>query len=250
MSEQTALQVDDKRALPAPVAEESARIGQMLQLAVERGIAPEALEKLVNLHERISDRMAAAEFARAFAEFKRRCPRIEKRRSSEGTGQRSGARFAFRYANIEDIAEAVDPILTELGFSYGFDAETIGGGMKVTCRLRHVAGHSESASFTSPVDSALPVSNQQKHVGASTYGKRQALIGVLGLVTVDEDTESAHREAVSEEQAWTLETLLNELKGKVDPAAFLAWAGAESVEAVPAAKYAAAVSFLERKRKA
>lgn len=248
MSDQTAMQIGDRQILPAAVADEAARIGQMLQLAVERGVTPEALEKLVDLHERISARMAAAEFSRAFAEFKRRCPKIEKTRSSQATGQSSGARFAFKYANIEDVAEAVDPILTELGFSYSFSSDMDGQNVKVTCRLRHVAGHVEEATDSQPLGSSLPVSDQQKRISATTYGKRQALIGVLGLVTVDEDAEGANREAITEEQAATLDALLDELKGKVDRHRFLAWAGASAVAEIPAAKFAAAVSMLERRR--
>ena len=68
------------------------QIAQLLQVAIDKNISVEAMEKLVELHERVSARQAASEFAAAMAEFQAECPSIPKTSTAKIVTQ-SGAGY-------------------------------------------------------------------------------------------------------------------------------------------------------------
>ena len=83
-------------------------IGLILQQAVAQGMAPEGLEKLMALYERMSDRVAAHQYAAAMAAFKAECPAIPRRtENSQFKVTRDGVQVPRRYASLEDIAQTI-----------------------------------------------------------------------------------------------------------------------------------------------
>lgn len=217
-------------------------IVRLLELAVEKAVPVEMLERLQALHERVSDRAAAAEFAHAVAEFQSRCPPITKTATAE-IATKSGARFKYQYAELDHIARTIAPFLRELGLSYSWDSEMADKLMRVTCTLRHVNGHSTTASFACPVESLMGATEQQKHGAALTYARRQSLIQVLGLTTCDPDTDGANPEPITEQQAQDLDALIQELQ--VDKGRFLQWAGVSTLAEIPARNYGAAIKSVK-----
>lgn len=222
-------------------------ITAMLTLAVEKGVDVAALEKLVALHERVTDRAAAREFAEAMARFQAACPPIAKTSTAEIV-TKAGGRYGYRYAELDEIARTVRPLLESNGLSYTWDSDMDGGNLRCTCTLRHVNGHAVTARFTAPVDSAAAMSGQQKHAAALTYSRRQSLISVLGLTTCDPDTDAASTETITDAQAAELTAALNDCGG--DLAGFLRYMKAESIEAILARDYASAVAAIEKKARA
>ncbi|MCP3978251.1 MAG: hypothetical protein GY716_02810, partial [bacterium] len=132
----------------------------LLKAAIDQGATPEALEKLLTLHERIADRKAAMEFAQKLAEFQADCPPIPKTSTARIT-TKSGIQYGYKYAELDTIANTVRPKLHGLGFSYSWDSAEDKGQLSVTCILRHVNGHREQSSFSCPTDSAAPVTGAQ-----------------------------------------------------------------------------------------
>jgi len=218
----------------------------LMKLALEKGEAGvESLERLLTLHERVSDRAAAQEFAASLADFQSKCPSVQ--RKSTAKVNSSGAGFSYKYAELDEIAKTINPHLHPLGFSYSWDCEKIEGGLLCTCVLRHVNGHREKASFPCPTESRAGMSAQQKQAAALTYAKRQSLIQVLGLTTCDPDADGADIETITDDQALNIAALIDEVKA--DEKRFLKYLGVSEVHAIRAADYSNAIKALERKRR-
>ena len=225
-------------------------IAAMLQTALEKGIPVEGIEKLVMLHERVSDRAAAQEFAAALADFQRACPPIPHNKGAAFV-TKAGAKVEYSYASLDEIARDAGPLLHERGFSYGWDSKLDEKGtLTCVCTLRHLNGHSTTATFSCPTASDAAMSAPQKVAAALKFAERQTLSQVLGLSTCDPDDdagESEGREPISEEQFATLESLITEVGA--DRKRFLSYLGVEKLEDVTRAAYRGAVTALEQKRK-
>ena len=224
-------------------------ITRMLEKAVESGIAVEALEKLVALHERVSERAARAEFFSAMGQFQIECPPIPKKTRAD-INTKSGARFHYQYAELDDIARIVRPVLHRLGLSFSWDSKVEDRSATVTCIVKHINGHHEASSFTCPVEGSGRMSAQQETSGAWTTGRRQSLIQALGLTTCDPDLDGGQPTGVgyiSESQVAEIDGLIREVGA--NERRFLRFMGAESVEKIEARDYEKAVHALQEKRK-
>lgn len=224
---------------------------ELLHLAVEHKLPVETLERLQALHERVSDRAAAIEFAQDLAAFQAACPPIAKT-STANVVTKGGARYSYKYAELDQIARTVRPLLAKRGFSYGWDSELRDKTLHCVCTLRHVNGHSEKANFSAPIDSAAGMSEQHKVASALTYARRQSLIQVLGITTADPDTDGASPEPITQAQADDLRDLIEECGANLTR--FLKWAKIERIEDLPTRDYESAVNAVravgdERRRK-
>lgn len=211
----------------------------LLRVAVEHKLPVETLERLQALHERVSDRAAATEFAHELAAFQEECPPITKT-STASIATKSGVRYSYTYADLDHIARTVRPLLGKRGFSYTWDSEVREKTLHCVCILRHVNGHAERANFAAPVESPAGMSEQQKHAAALTYARRQSLVQVLGLTTTEPDTDAANVEPITREQADDLRDLI-ETEG-ANLTRFLKWAKIERLEDLPARDYESAVN--------
>jgi len=198
-----AAQLSSERAVAPPSA-----IHPMLALAIEKGLGVDGIERLVALAEREADRNAAREFMDAMAAFQAECPPIRKTSEAEIV-TKSGARFAYSYAELDEIARTIRPLLHKHGLMYAWDSALEQGGMRVTCSVAHVGGHRVSASFTAPLDPEARMSAPQRSAASLTYGRRQSLIQALGLTTTDPDTDAAREnEKITPDEVLVIEALL------------------------------------------
>jgi hypothetical protein len=218
--------------------------------ALEKG--PEAvgaLERLIDLHERIQRRNAELEFAGALARFQDQCPAIP-RTSSAQIVTKSGGSYGYKYADFEQIVETTRPHLRANGFSFTFDAASRDGQLVVTGTLRHINGHLVTSSFSLPTSASNPGMSEQQKVGAAmTFAKRQVLCSLLGLSLTDPEADGQDPTKMSESQVANLRALLSEVDrdGKT-LARLLALLGVDRLEDALARQYDAAVRSLENKR--
>lgn len=223
-------------------------VGNLLQQAIDKGISVEGLEKLVALHERMADRLAAQEFADALAAFQQECPPIPKNKTAEIVTHK-GARYRYEYATLDAIANTVRPLLHQHGLSYSWDSATQNGVMDVTCTIRHRNGHRESARFTLTVDNPSAMNDQQKHGAALTYGRRQSLVAALGLTIGDPDTDGVEPGAcVTPEQVARLEEAFEGVRMSKDKLYRVLGIEAEALADIPQALYPTAMNLLRLKR--
>jgi hypothetical protein len=230
---------------------EASDVSSLVRLAVEQKVPVEVLERLVALQERVTERNARAAFFEAIARFQERCPQIQKVKTADIVSKRTGGKFSYKYAPLDEIAHVIRPILKECGLSYSWDV-ALGqpGAMNVVCTLRHVEGHSERSTFPVPVDAeGGRMSAAQANAAALTFGKRQSLTSVLGIATADEDRDGARHDFAQEltpNQIDSLDSLLNETG--VNRQTFFAWLGVLKLEEIKASDYGKAVKALESKR--
>lgn len=236
----TAVTIRDEPTTPSGIQ-------SLMQIALEKNVDVAMLERLVALHERVTDRQAASEFATALAQFQSECPPITKTSRAKVVGQ-SGTSFEYTYAELSHIANTVGPLLHSKGFSYSWDSKIEDKLMSCTVTLRHANGHEKKASFACPTDTRAGMSDQQKFAAALSYAKRQSLVQVLGITTADPDTDGANPEVISKEQVAELRMLADEVKADVKK--FLGYMGYPTFEEIRKTDFNRARTALNAKRKA
>lgn len=246
MTKQPAPAVATVTEAVVPVASPGGEIGALLRMAVESKVDVGTIERLVALRERMEDRSAAAAFNRALMAFQGECPPIVKNREAKIT-TRSGGAYAYRFADLDQIARTIRPLLERHGLSYSWDSEVKDGKMVCTCIVRHIDGHAQSAHFTAPTDSDAAMSGAQKFASALTYARRQSLVQALGLTITDEDDDGAEREPITDQQAMNIEDLIQD--SQADRGRFLVYMGVGAVSEIAAADYDRAIAALQAKQR-
>ena len=151
----------------------------LLQTAVEQGADIDKLEKLMDLQDRYNAEQARKEFAEALAGFQSELGPIIKRKQGHNC----------KYADIDDIAQAVRPTLDKFGLAYSFSQDQDNTGIFVTCTVRHKSGHSESNRMGAPFDTSGGKNNIQAIASSVTYLRRYTLTGALGITTGEDDND-------------------------------------------------------------
>lgn len=229
--------------------EATSQVTALVELAINKNVPVEILERLVALKERVEERDARKAFFDALAKFQEECPEIPKSRHV-GFVTRSGVRVDYDYAPLDEIARVIRPYLKANGLSYSWNVHTDNGKvLNVSCVLRHIDGHEERSSFPVPVATDGKMSDAQANGAALTYGKRQSLLAVLGLTTAEPDIDAQEIgdevEKITAEQAANLSDLL-EANNK-NKAKFCQWMKVESLAAIPADRYQYAVDAITGK---
>lgn len=165
----------DDRYLPARIDYVGGTL-DMIKTALDKGIDPESLGKLLDLQDRVLERQAKADFALAKKTFQAECPFINRNCHAEFSG------LSYDYANLEHIIKTIRPLLDRCGFTYSFTQKTDGAILTVTCILKHEAGYEECRDFSAPwAQKSGAVSEMQKYAMATTFCERYALCLALGL---------------------------------------------------------------------
>lgn len=185
------------------------------RIALTPGADMAALEKMIDLQERILNKNAASVFAAAFAEMQIDLPEIvEKSAIRHGEGEKS--KLISKYASFEDINEAVKPVLAKHGFGVSFRIDQSEGKIKVTGILSHKGGHSESTDMVLPADTG-GAKNAVQAIGSSVhYGQRYVLRALLNISTrgADDDGNKAVSSSLTDFQKEALKTILADAGGQ------------------------------------
>lgn len=223
-------------------------IVQLMQMALaDDSVNVDKMAALVELKIRMDAVEAQKSFNQAMARFRADCPYILKSHTARILSKDGVEKFSYGYATLEDIAKAIDPVLARHGLSYRWgDAIIEQQYIRISCIVTHEAGHTESSSVPMPYASPTGVSDQQKWCSATTYARRQSLVGALGLTMCEVDTDGndpGSDEKISEAQARDVQDLLD--TKEVNITRFLAWAKAKTVVDIPASTYSQAVAYLK-----
>ncbi len=156
----------------------------LISEAIKKNIPVETMEKLLAMRRELKEEQAKEAFFLALAQFQAECPTIPKT-SKAGDGS-----FSYHYASLDKIIEIAKPHLQVHQFSYTFNTEFKDNAQIIECTLHHEAGHYETSSFRSPIDSDGKMNVIQKSASAVTYGKRYAFCNATGIMTGDEDNDA------------------------------------------------------------
>jgi hypothetical protein len=162
------------------------------RLARDQAVDVDKLERLIAMQERILAHNAEAAFNVAFTNMLPHIPTVVERARTDKTS----------YATLEDIIEAVRPVLGKHGFSLAFrtewpDAKTV----KVFGILTHNEGHARQSEFLSAADQTGSKNAIQALGSAVSYGKRYTAKDLLCIVTREEDDDADKAEAKEQPEA-------------------------------------------------
>ncbi|MGI9502702.1 MAG: ERF family protein, partial [Geminicoccaceae bacterium] len=139
-----------------PVSESTAIIQVIERAALNPAIDVEKMERLLSLQERILDREAEQSFNVAMKAAQEEMPQVLRDAKNASTSS--------RYARLETIAKAINPVVTKHGFSmsFGTDDSPLENHYRVTCKVSHVDGHSRDYHADVPADLTGMKGNQNK----------------------------------------------------------------------------------------
>lgn len=110
------------------------------------------------------------------------------------------------YARLETISDAINPIVTEEGFSLSFDTEDCpkGDHIRIVCDVMHSGGHSERKHFDLALDNVGLKGNANKtaiQASGSTisYGRRYLKLMVFDVTLTNEDNDGQSAQKTPDE---------------------------------------------------
>lgn len=175
--------------IPQELQVQSVTPMEMLQQAVSGGADPETLEKLMTLHERWQAQQDRKSFVASMAKARAEFLPVYK--------QTSGYLNRYKFEQLSNIADAVDPALAKYGFSYEWVTEDLEEGrVRVTCVVTHEEGHEKRNSLSghpeNTADEKANMNEFQRLGGAVTYLQRYTLKSALGIAaSADTDAGGA-----------------------------------------------------------
>lgn len=184
------LEVVDREGNRVPVIipqKESASVESFISQAIAANAPVETMERLFDLRAKVKAEYAKEQFIEALGRFQQDCPVIKKTKRVMNKG---GGSVRYQFAPLDSISEQIKPSMKANSLSYSWDTKHEEGHMKVTAKVTHVLGHSETSTLEIPIDSEGFMTAPQKYASAQTFAKRYTLLNVLGITTADEDDDS------------------------------------------------------------
>ena len=174
----------------------------ILALGVRLGADVAVLGTLMDLQERSEANEAKKLFTKAMAAFKSKCPAVLPK-DGEVDFTSSKGRTHYKHATLPGIIQRITALLSENGLSVAWQTEQNNGGVTVSCRVTHEAGHSEAVTLSGPPDDSGNKNRIQQVGSTVTYLQRYTLLAALGLATAEQDDDghgASQRPPITAEQ--------------------------------------------------
>lgn len=219
----------------------------LIASAIDKGIDPDRLGKLLDLQERYEKSRAVEAFHAAMNACQSEMPLVV--RDAENTQTRS------RYATLESIQAIAKPVYSRHGFALSFgEADCAKEGWKrIVCDVRHTGGHSATYHIDLPIDGIGAKGNAiggmnpvQGCVSTLSYGQRTLTCRIFNVTVADEDIDGQCEGFITVEQRDQLESLIKQKN--VDRDRFLHWANIPELVDMPRADFPKALDMLRRKK--
>ncbi len=125
-------------------------------------------------------------WAEAFTAAQAELPPIGKRHEAT-IPTKTGGGYTYKYADLNDVLEAVRPVLNKHGLSISQSSVSEEGKIGVVTRIYHTSGHVETFG---PL--LLPAGGDARSAGSAiTYARRYGLCAALGIAPDDDDDGAA-----------------------------------------------------------
>lgn len=240
---------DPHQGQVVPINDNGALMAAIANAARDPNIDVEKMERLFAMHERMEAKQAETAFNTAMNEAQNGMGRISADR--ENTQTRSW------YASYGALDRVLRPIYTQHGFALSFDTGDSPPDMvRVLCRVSHSAGHTQTYHADMPADGKGAKGGDvmtKTHAAGSamSYGMRY-LLKMIFNVALGEDDDDGNGAGeplprITADQAATIRDMLD-VTGS-DTRKFLNWLKADSIEAIAAQAYEAAIKALKAKEK-
>lgn len=254
---QNVMPAGQKEGLPVVSEIPSDMLSAIVMLAKDPSVDVSKLGALVEMQERMEKRQAEKEFSTAFIRLAPRLPRIKKNGTLEYPVDKNKPdgekRKIANFAKFEDIDEAIRPIISAEGFATSFNTtprQGDGGGLLVTCTLRHEGGHSTETSIPVPLDSSGGKNNLQGYGSTLSYGKRYSLCAALNIITegADDDGAKGGIQYIGPGQRAQIKKLIEDTG--TNEIRFLEAIGVAEVEDIKVGEFTIAINLLNSKKAA
>ena len=167
--------------------DDSLDIEALLRVAMSNTVSVETIERLLSVRKELKAERAKEEYYQAMTLFQAECPLVVKTKSVK---TKTGI-VAYKFAPLESIVDQVRGLMQTHGFSYGTTMQLLPSGVRVSIRVTHVGGHTESSEMEVPLGGQTAVMSQTQVVAAAqTFAKRYAFCNAFGILTEDDDTDS------------------------------------------------------------
>jgi len=223
----------------------------LISKALEQDVSIEKMERLLDLKDRWEKGEAEKAYNEAIAQFKTENVKITKDGTVDFTSPKG--RTYYRFETLAHVVNTVVPLLAKYGLNHSWRTDQEGGQVKVSCKLAHSQGHSETISLHAGHDNSGNKNPIQAIKSTVSYLQRITLTSILGLAAGDQDDDGAgsHAQApdvdyISESEAANIHALIDEIN--VDEHGFVAWMQVSSVEDIPKEQLKKAITALEKRR--
>lgn len=214
---------------------------RLISKAIDRGLGPDDLDKLMALQERWEANEERKAYTAAMAAFK--AENIDVRKTAE---VKYGQTHYF-HADLGKVMAIVNPLLGKhelsLDWDAGMDDEAL---VWVSCRVTHAAGHrSAPVTLKAPLDNTGQKNVIQQQTSTISYLKRQTAFLVLGLQARDDDDDGRGMTAVVLIDDGQKAKIIDRLRETgLATSTFLQAMGSRSVDDVPADRFDEAIERL------
>jgi hypothetical protein len=226
-------------------------LASLLDLASNPDVSAEKLQVVAAAHQRVTAEEAAQAFNAAMTTAQNAMPAVVRDTVNDAT--------MSKYARLETISDAIDPIIHAHGFAltFGTADSVLEEHYRVTCTVRHAAGHSETYFADVPADADAYEGDDKKiavHAFGSsmTYGRRYLKCMIFDIVLKDEDNDgnphSAAGPLITSQEVETLVSLMTAAGANRDR--LLKVLRVESFSDLPQARFDEARALILAKRRA
>lgn len=184
----------------------------IIQQSLSSGADVASIEKFIELQREEEDRQAERAFNLALSQLQSGMPQISK--SGVAKFKTKTGEMSYNFDSLNDICNALRPLLFEAGLSYSFTQAQEGNQISVKCTIKHKSGHQVSNVLTAPADTTGNKNNIQQIASTVSYLQRYTLKAAFGIASVDDDGAASQQN-------------VSELQGKRDFAKWMATAKAE-----------------------
>lgn len=226
----------------------------VLLTAMQKGYAPEVIEKMMALQERHDATEARKAFHRAMSAFKADPPEVW-RDLQVKFKDKAGKDNEWSHADLGKAADAINVSLGNHGLNSTWRLEPQESGViKVSCVLTHELGHSESTWLMSPPDTSGSKNSIQAIGSTIFYLERYTLFAITGLAPARMDNDGGppkEIEYLSTDMVTEIKDKIDELK--IDIPKFLGYMSKHfkcdisSVDKIPASGYKLAMNSIKAK---
>lgn len=222
----------------------------IIQHALASGADPATLRELLAVRREWEADEARKSFNRAMTECQKQLPVVVKfnARNSHTNSD---------YVKYDELMKVCKPVMSRNGITISAGEKPCDrdGFILVVATVRHEDGHSEEYCRYAPIDNLGPKGNATKSLlhgcqSSMSYMLRKLVESIFGIAESgdDDDGHIAGTNYVTREQVEEMQKLLAKCPDGT-LASLLSFAGCESVETVPQAKFSQALKALSAKAK-
>lgn len=165
------------------------------------------MKELLAIQQEVHRTNAEIAFNEAMNACQKELPRVFK--AAQNASNKS------KFAKLEKVDEAIRPVYTKHGFSLSFGSRAIEGGVTVTCRVSHTAGHHIDHELSGALDTkgAQGTANKTdiQGLGSSvSYLRRYLTCMIFNVILTDEDNDGQKSAYITDVQK---QAIINALGG-------------------------------------